>query len=212
MVIYGWEPYQSVKNFAVSQGLVSPGSAEQRQVLEIQSALPTDVDVAFFGDSHVVRGYWNERFPGRRISVRGVGGETSGRALDRLREMERAHPKTAIIQTGTNDVALGLPADDVLETIEKIGEIFEGRGAQVVLTTLPACAESCNVKAFNSINSGIVEVAMKNGWEVTNLKNAFAGNVVGYLGEDMVHLNSKGYAAWADAIFLQGLRGLSEAP
>ena len=109
----------------------------------ITNAAPSGTNVIAFGDS-LTQGYrvdaglgWPERLSaivGRPILNRGVSGDTTGDALNRLeRDVLSQDPRIVLVCLGGNDMLRRLPADQQFENLRAIVRRIQERGALVVL-------------------------------------------------------------------------------
>jgi acyl-CoA thioesterase-1 len=109
----------------------------------ITNAYPSGSHVIAFGDS-LTEGYrvdpgqgWPEQLSaivGRPILNRGVSGNTTGDALERLeRDVLSQDPRIVLVCLGGNDMLRRMPADPQFDTLRTIVRRIQGKGALVVL-------------------------------------------------------------------------------
>ena len=110
---------------------------------DIRNAQPRGSRIIAFGDS-VTAGHRlkaGEAYPerlaaliGKPVLNRGVSGETTAEALDRLeRDVLAADPRIVIVCLGVNDMLRGLPPGPQFAALRRIVEGIQERGALVVL-------------------------------------------------------------------------------
>jgi acyl-CoA thioesterase-1 len=114
-----------------------------RRSWPITNAYPSGANVIAFGDS-LTEGYrvdpgqgWPEQLSaivGRPILNRGVSGNTTGDALERLeRDVLAQDPRVVLVCLGGNDMLRRMPADQQFDNLRAIVRRIQGKGALVVL-------------------------------------------------------------------------------
>ena len=114
-----------------------------RRSWTITNAHPSGANLIAFGDS-LTEGYrvdpgegWPEQLSaiiGRPILNRGVSGNTTGDALERLeRDVLAQEPRIVLVCLGGNDMLRRLPPEQQFENLRTIVRRIQGRGALVVL-------------------------------------------------------------------------------
>jgi len=114
-----------------------------RRSWTITNAYPSGANVIAFGDS-LTEGYrvdpgqgWPEQLSaivGRPILNRGVSGNTTGDALERLeRDVLAQDPRVVLVCLGGNDMLRRMPADQQFDNLRTIVRRIQDKGALVVL-------------------------------------------------------------------------------
>jgi acyl-CoA thioesterase-1 len=177
--------------------------------------------VVFFGDS--ITDNWSKPgyggfFPGKRYINRGIGGQTTGQMLGRLRPDAIAlAPRAVVILAGTNDVAGNagpMTPEATQDNLATMAELLRGHGIRVILASLlPVCdcKQSPDGKAIRrtadrppdaitGLNRWLAAFARKNGFlflDYYNLLKDDAGFFKASLTDDGLHPNAAGYALMA---------------
>ena len=88
-----------------------------------------------------------------RVVNAGVGGDTTGGGLSRLRSGLDLHPEIVILELGGNDGLRGLPMDSMQENLEEMIVAFQKGGARVILAgmTLPRNFGPDYIGAFEQV-------------------------------------------------------------
>jgi acyl-CoA thioesterase-1 len=127
-----------------------------------------------------------------RVVNAGVGGDTTGGGLARLKRALELKPEIVILELGGNDGLRGIPVDVMQSNLDEMISAFKNSGAKVVLggMTLPRNFGSEYISAFEKVYS---ELASKN--DVT-LIPFFLEGAAGHpdlMLEDQIHPNQAGY-------------------
>jgi len=88
----------------------------------------TSKDIVFLGNSITDGGEWNELLANPRVKNRGISGDRSSWMLDRLDPIVGGQPRKLFLLIGTNDLAAGTPAAEVVANVRKIVERFQSEG------------------------------------------------------------------------------------
>ena len=175
-----------------------------------------DGQVVMLGDSITESGIWQEWFAGMPVLNRGIGGETSADLLRRL-DTAIGRPTAVFLLIGTNDLTLGVSLREIISNVRALLAEIERRapGTRVVVQSVmprtPRYREDLHLlnRAYQAI------VAEANGdVEYLDLWPALAdeqGDLIKAYGEDRLHLNGPGYAAWVDVLRPHVARALAGA-
>jgi acyl-CoA thioesterase I len=180
--------------------------------------------VVFFGDS--ITDNWSKPgyggfFPGKRYINRGIGGQTTGQMLGRLRaDVIALAPRAAVILAGTNDIggnAGPMTPEATQDNIATMAELLRVHGIRVVLTSLlPVCdcKQSPDGRPIRrtadrppdsilNLNRWLAGFARKNGFQFVDYHAALkddAGAFKASLTDDGLHPNAAGYAVMAPLV------------
>jgi len=131
----------------------------------------------------------------RTVINAGLNGETTAQALKRLPLMLAKHqPTMVVLLIGGNDFLRKVPVQQTQNNLEKLVEMIQASGAQVMLVGVPS------KKLFADTAELYYEVASD--YEVPLEEDAVASLMVrASMKSDYVHFNEKGYQALAEAIY-----------
>jgi len=181
------------------------------------------IDIYFEGDSITRRwgatdypkllAHWEKHFHGWNAANFGWGGDTTHNILWRLQngELDGVSPKIIVLQAGSNNLPWRGPADavaveDVVVGIEAIIATFqkEAPDAAIVLTALfPRPQNKALAPTIERINDQLVSLADAKKIRFLNIKEQLTdenGDFLPGFSGDGLHLEEKGYDAWAAAL------------
>jgi hypothetical protein len=104
---------------ALSRGGGGAYYSSRRQMFE---SLPISQQVLMLGDSLTEYGPWSELFPNIRIGNRGISGDTSAGARERLSSILASRPKAVFVMVGINDLTSDVPLKAIVENVTNIAE------------------------------------------------------------------------------------------
>lgn len=161
-------------------------------------------DLVFLGDSITEGGLWNELFPDVNSRNRGVGGDVTEGVLARLDPIISGQPGKVFLLIGTNDLAFGIPEDEVLQNIETIVDRIDSGSPDTqvfVQSVLPreasyrARVESLNAKLEERVEGKAVWVDL-----YSSMLDERDGSLLDAYTNDELHLTGEGYIVWRDLI------------
>jgi len=183
--------------------LLGPGQRMRASQFALLGAPPGHV--VFLGDSITQGGLWQEWFAGAPLLNRGIDGEASA---DLLRRVDSAvlDPLAVYLLIGTNDLTSGVPLQQIIENVGVLLTEIERRApgtpvvVQSVLPRTPRFRDDLRL-----LNRGYRQLVGRSGdhVEYLDLWPALAdgdGDLRAEYTEDRLHLNGRGYAAWADVL------------
>lgn len=91
---------------------------------KVGTASPGKPRVIFFGDS--ITDFWrlNEYFPDSDYINRGIGGQTTGQLLQRMKaDVVDLHPDAVLVLAGTNDLARGIPVAAIENNLQTLADL-----------------------------------------------------------------------------------------
>nr|AID58677.1 GDSL familly lipolytic protein [uncultured bacterium] len=174
------------------------------RVKQIAAQPSIDGGVLFLGDSITEGGNWAELFPDVKSANHGISWDTAAGVRRRLPQILLNTPDKIFIKIGTNDISYGHdPAEMAADVESIIKELkFHHPEVQIYLqSVLPR--ELSNKAKVEAINAEYAKVARKINLPYIDLTPAFSapdGSMRRDLSDDEVHLTSKGYEVWAEAI------------
>jgi lysophospholipase L1-like esterase len=176
-----------------------------RRSWTITNARPSGANVIAFGDS-LTEGYrvdpgqgWPEQLSaivGRPILNRGVSGNTTGDALERLeRDVLAQDPRVVLVCLGGNDMLRRMPADQQFDNLRTIVRRIQDKGALVVLIGTEGFKILGNVDYGDRYEALARETGAV---YVPDLMNGVLADPA--LMADQIHPNPRGYAKIARRI------------
>ncbi len=173
----------------------------------------SQVHVVFLGDSITDRwgrqaGHWFDR-PG--WINRGIGGQTTGQLLLRMRsDVLDLHPRAVVLEGASNDMRLGFSPEQIRDNIATMGELAQSHGITVLVTAmLPVC--DCyrpltglrTVERIGQLNNLLHALCRKNGWIFIDWNPVLSdehGRMRLEYTSDGVHPNDEGYRLLAPIV------------
>jgi cephalosporin-C deacetylase-like acetyl esterase/lysophospholipase L1-like esterase len=194
----------------------------------LEKAKRGGIDIYFEGDSITRRwgtsdeqykeflANWRQNFFGWNAADFGWGGDTTRNILWRLDdgELDNVNPRIIVLLAGTNDVGDAPPQGDndprIEETVEGIRAILETcrrkapRATIVLMGITPRNDNAAVMPVINRINERIAKFADGKRIRYLSINDRLAdrdGKLrEGVANRDGLHLDVKGYQAWADAL------------
>jgi len=183
-----------------------------------------DVDVVFLGDS-ITDGWrgkggadvWKERFEPLKAANFGIGGDRTQHVLWRIQngELDGIKPKAAVVMIGTNNMGSNT-AEEIAAGVKAIVDEIHKRQPQakiLLLAIFPRAgvptkdrdkieAKELNMKVIET-NKLLAKLDDGKTVRYLDISQSFLekdGSLSKETMYDFLHLTSKGYKAWADAI------------
>lgn len=174
----------------------------------------TSKDIVFLGNSITDGGEWNELLANPRVKNRGISGDRSSWMLDRLDPIVGGQPRKLFLLIGTNDLAAGTPAAEVVANVRKIVERFQSESPRTKLYVQSVFPVNDSFKKYAAkhgrhdadivaVNKGLQALCAEKGivyidlWTLLADKN---GKLRADLTNDGLHLMGEGYLAWKTVI------------
>ncbi len=82
----------------------------------------TPKDIVFIGNSITNGAEWSELFPQKRVKNRGISGDTSEGAYDRLDVLVKGKPAKIFVLIGINDISRGIEVETIVQNMKQIVE------------------------------------------------------------------------------------------
>ncbi|MBF0458581.1 MAG: hypothetical protein HQK99_11900 [Nitrospirae bacterium] len=173
--------------------------------------------IVFLGDSLTAEADWNALFPNGNIVNHGIGGDTTIDIYNRLGYVIKDAPKRIFIMAGINDIFMGRPIEELIQTYNKIISVLITRLPNVeiyVMSILPVNFEFRGDFHNSYINSVIITTNERIKQAVNKYKRdkvkfldihgTFTENRTSKLNpmftDDGVHLTPQGYLNWKQQI------------
>jgi acyl-CoA thioesterase-1 len=149
---------------------------------------------------------------GWQIINAGVPGDTSAQALERLPELLQEHkPALVLVSIGGNDLLRRLPEADTRANLQRICELAQRAGAQVLVLAVPRPSLAAAFTGSLSDHPMYAEVsaALKLPLHAQGWASVLADET---LRADQIHANARGYAQMARSVYDAALaQGLAQA-
>jgi lysophospholipase L1-like esterase len=209
MVGYGagiWTAYQTgfaYRNTLRLARLIIPYRPEQERMWVMQTELlretPPVGEVTFLGDSLTAFADWRALFPGVAIQNRGLGGETSSGLRMRVARGEPILP-VVVVMIGVNDHARGVPISETKANLRAIVQMLKGKRI-ILQSTLLTSYEYSNA-VVRELDEYQAQLCKDGACTFLDLNPAMSqgGKIRPEFVIDGIHLNWRGYEAWAARI------------
>ncbi|SHJ07241.1 Lysophospholipase L1 [Arenibacter nanhaiticus] len=185
----------------------------QRKAM-FENSPDTEGEIIFLGNSITEAGDWSALFPNKNVVNRGISGDVTDGILNRLSEVTSSKPKKIFLLVGTNDLARGKSADDVVENIAVLlREIQEASSdteifVQGILPVNPQVGDKfsghkSNQQLISLVNKRLETLSEEMGVSYIDLHRAFRnskGELKAKYTYDGLHLSPKGYKRWKRVI------------
>lgn len=163
------------------------------------------VDIVMVGDSLMALMPWDDVFRSVSIANRGAGGDTTARILARMDAIRAVRARKAFVMAGANDLAQGIPVEDVFANYKRIVEALLADRVRVhILATLDCTRSVCSwADEARALNRRLAGFARDRGLAFIDLNPRLSSDAEGLLdaySQDGVHLNNEGYHLWVEAI------------
>lgn len=191
---------EEVRNFQIDHYLMKNNLNEQMT--------KQDSVIVFIGDSQIEYCNWNELLEREDILNRGIAGDVTSGVLARVAEVTRHNPTKVFIQVGTNDLAMGIAEEQIMEDYSRVIEEIQvnSRAEIFVNSILPVQdlpGEFYRNSEILSLNRVLKQLCAAKGVTFIDLSDQFtddSGNLNQAFTNDGLHLNAKGYLIWADIL------------
>jgi lysophospholipase L1-like esterase len=173
--------------------------SSRRQMFE---DLPIGQQVLMLGDSLTESGPWSELFPSIRIGNRGISGDTSAGARERLSNIVASRPKAVFVMVGINDLTSDVPLEAIIENVMNIAERLSAAEIKpFVQSTLFVRDVGSNGRILE-LNLKMQDNCQRRDIVYIDLNHELApdGALAAQYTWDGVHLSGQGYLKWAEII------------
>jgi lysophospholipase L1-like esterase len=181
-----------------------------------ERAAKGNVDLLFIGDS-ITQGWegagkevWAKSFGSRNAMNAGIGGDRTQHILWRLDNgnVEGLSPKLAVLMIGTNNAGAGNNSADIAAGVKTIVEKLRMKLPEMkilVLGIFPRGPDAENKQrkvniGANEIIKTLADGKMVEYLDISDKFLAADGTLSKEIMPDLLHLSTKGYQIWADAI------------
>jgi lysophospholipase L1-like esterase len=188
---------------AVKGNTIQSSTAYRRALYdELDGTNPRPASTIMFGDSLTAAGLWPEWYESTVLN-RGIYGENTSDALQRVSDITSSHPAKIFILFGVNDYGV-LPAERTTSNMQAILTELHTRspGSEIYLESLLPPPTLAREDWVLRVNASFKHLAEEHHLHWINLYPLFvAGRVMNRkLTVDGVHLTGQGYDVWRKAI------------
>ena len=144
-------------------------------------------------------------FPFRKISNRGVRGDTTVDIILRMNSILSTKPKYVLIMVGINDLYKEIPLGQIIDNYEYIIDKLKTKNIIILIQSTIQCQRSVcgnQIKKIKLLNENLEKLSKEKNIMYINL-NSLLSNKYGLKPEytwDGIHLNAKGYRIWVNEI------------
>ena len=166
--------------------------------------------ILLLGDSITEAFNTKTYLPEYNIINRGIYGDNSGNLIARLdNELKNAQADCAFILIGTNDFAVGLNDQQILQNIQtiliRVSEFVKPENV-VLISILPTLnIENRSNEKINVVNNRFMELSAELGtlyWDLNAAMKDSIGQLKSDYTIDGLHLSDKAYSVWAEQLRL----------
>jgi lysophospholipase L1-like esterase len=206
-----WEPAPRTKEYV----WMSTATWKQKHESLLKRTKEGKIDLLFLGDS-ITEGWgnnavWKTNYAPLNAANYGIGGDTTENVLWRIGngELEGLKPKVVVLLIGTNNFGLeNARPDDVARGVTAVVETLQKKlpAAKILLLGIfPRDAKpgADFRKRILAANAKIAELDDKKSVRYLDIGPKFLdpeGNLSNEIMPDLLHLSTKGYEIWADAM------------
>jgi lysophospholipase L1-like esterase len=183
------------------------------------------IDVYFVGDSITRRwgatdypdflANWKQNFHGWNAANFGWGADSTQHILWRLQngELDNVRPKIIVVMAGTNNVGNAMPPGgddakvaDITKGLKSILDACRQKAPDAVIVLMGLTPRNDNMSVMatiNKINANLAGFAEGQKVRYLNINDKLAdsdGKLRDGMSSDRLHLSTKGYQVWADAL------------
>lgn len=170
-------------------------------------------DIVMLGNSLTDGCEFNELMGNRHIKNRGIVGDIIQGLIDRIGPIIKGQPKKLFIMSGVNDISHDVSADSIARAMEKLIVMVKQGSPRTKIYLQSLLPFNNDVREWKLLkgrdhvvveaNALLEQVARRQGVTWINLYPLFVddqGRLRADLTNDGLHLMSKGYLIWRDAI------------
>ena len=179
--------------FLASGSFSHPEAAPSRDIPPL--VLPR---VVMFGDSITFGGKWNELLNSESIFNLGLKSDNTEGFLSRLPDVFEHKPNLCFIMGGVNDIAQGVPVEQIFENYQKIVKELRARGiTPIIQATLYTRRNKLNPK-IHRLNEKLLRFAQDSQLEFLDLNQRLASDkrLLRQYTFDGIHLLPAAYQHW----------------
>lgn len=189
-----------------------PGSFNNK-VAQFESSKNSKKDIIFLGNSITAGTDWAELLGSSKARNRGISGDITFGILERLNEITEGQPEKVFILIGINDISRNIPDDIILGNYQRIIDNIQAGSPRTKIyfqTLMPTNNTFTKFKNhYNkdehiaAVNAGLKQIAAEEKITLIDLHPHFQdseGRLIKEYTHDGLHLNAKGYQAWAEVL------------
>lgn len=202
----------AIKFHLKQQPVVRKHTKDYNFLSDIYKSMPRiENNIVFAGNSLTRNCDWAELFQNVKIRNRGIGGDNAEGLLGRIDEILDPPPEKIFFEFGLSDLAAGYPQDEIIQNIRTVIEKTYQKSQSVkifIQSVLPVREGIPAIHKFTNqdilaLNERLKKLASEKKCTYVNLHPFFKsenGELDYSFSTDGVHINSKGYAIWKNAI------------
>lgn len=201
---YKFFPYKQL--FAIKQFANEDLNERNREYrIEIFEKFSPSVEIVLIGDSITEYGEWNDFFPSKKLSNRGVAGDTTKDVILRMDSIYTSKARKAFLMIGINDIYANLSINRIVENYKKIISSLKDKNFVVIAQSTIQCQlEICGtdrVAKVNLLNKELENLGKAEDIIFLNLGELSSENGLNKdFTYDGIHLNALGYRYWVSKI------------
>jgi lysophospholipase L1-like esterase len=164
-------------------------------------------DIVMLGNSITAQTDWNELLNRSDVANRGISGDISEGMLNRMASVLKVKPKLCFFMGGINDISRRVSYDKTLSNIKQIAGILTQNGVKPIIQSVLYTGDEFYGRDYNNpivkrLNSELEKFCSENGILFLDLNKHLSENDIlkNEYTHDGLHLNAKGYEAWAKII------------
>ena len=173
--------------------------------IEIFEKFSPPVEIVFIGDSITEYGEWNDFFPSKKLSNRGVAGDTTKDVILRMDSIYTTKARKAFLMIGINDIYANLSINRIVDNYKKIISSLKDKNFVVIAQSTIQCQlEICGTDRVAKVN--LLNKELKNLGKAEDIIFLNLGELSSENGlnkdftYDGIHLNAHGYRYWVSKI------------
>lgn len=161
-------------------------------------------DVVMLGDSLTQWGEWSELIPDKRVSNRGIAGDTVQMIHGRLDSVYSMKPKTVVVMMGTNNINRSESVESIATSYATVIDDIIKHRINVVIGLTPKASKAFKyANQFNtkvdSLNTAIAAAAAERKINTFSIDDGI-DDLTGYRISDGLHLNGAAYAKFGQHV------------
>jgi hypothetical protein len=169
-----------------------------RLLAPVYAALPRHAAIVMLGDSITAYTDWNALLPSFEVANRGIGGDTTEGALERIGSIIAMHPRCVPVMLGINDLLDKYSVQQILQNYIAIIDRLSASGSTVIVqSTLTTLDPSLNASVID-LDRSLAKMCRQSGrcsYLDLNAMVASTGAITDSV--DGIHLGPNSYKIWA---------------
>lgn len=178
--------------------------------VDFYSVFNTKAKIVFLGNSHFYRMNWDELLGRKDVANRGIGSDITEGYKARMSSVLSLQPKICFIEGGGNDIDFKVSEDSIIHNLREIVDTLKAHQIKPVLTAVFFAGRNYPHNDSNkynmqvaSLNKAMHQLAEKDSIEIIDINNQLNEDEYlkpEFVRNDGIHLTSKAYLIWKDAV------------